>query len=529
LVIPAIYLLSDININNIFYIYFNNLREYLQYSSVINLFLTIFFLFFLFKFLISVYINFLTYNFVYFIHLKFSNVLFKKNLELPLIEFSKLNHAKISKSLDADMQTFTAGFLLPFLLLSSEVIVATGLGIFLLIYSTKLTLVISIFIFLSFLVFFYFTKKTTKYYRNLQFQSGGKKVQTIQDSFKSIIEIKIQKIQNFVLNKFNKESYLESKSNKISMLLLDTTRYYIEFVGVLIFIIIFIIFSKNTSQEFAIATIAIYAAVFFRVMPSFNRILNFLQRLKFSFLQTKNILEEIKNFNPIKNILHKNKIKLKKFRIIFNAVNFSYGKIKIFENLNLIINSGEKIFIKGKSGIGKTTFLYLLSGLFKPNMGKIFVTSKTNNFNINNLNNFVGYVPQSSILLNDTILNNITFGIDINKKILNRVNKLIKICQIESFVKAQNEGLNSFVGDNAIKISGGQKQRISIARALLREPSVLILDEATNALDFETEKKLLKNIISSHKNSMTVVMVSHRNNSWTKAFRILDLKNFHLK
>jgi ABC-type bacteriocin/lantibiotic exporter with double-glycine peptidase domain len=264
-------------------------------------------------------------------------------------------------------------------------------------------------------------------------------------------------------------------------------------------------------------------------MPSFNRILNFLQRLKFTSLQTKIILEEIKNYREINNISHKHKVKLEKFEIIIKDVTFSYDNKKIFYNLNLKISSGDKIFIKGKSGTGKTTFLHLLSGLLKPDKGLVSVATNGNNFDVNQLNNFIGYVPQVSFLLNDTILNNITFGTKINNEIFDRVNKLLKVCELESFIKNMNEGLNSVVGENAIRISGGQKQRISIARALLREPSILILDEATNALDFDTEQKLLKNIISFCNKNMIIIMVSHRKNLLIKSFRILNLRNLNLK
>ena len=116
---------------------------------------------------------------------------------------------------------------------------------------------------------------------------------------------------------------------------MDTTRFYIELVGISIFILIFFVMSKKTSQEFAIATIAVYAAVSFRAMPSFNRILNFLQRLKFSSLQAKIILEEIKNYRPINNISHKHKVKLEKFKIIIKDVTFSYDNKKIFYKLQL--------------------------------------------------------------------------------------------------------------------------------------------------------------------------------------------------
>jgi ABC-type bacteriocin/lantibiotic exporter with double-glycine peptidase domain len=529
LVVPAIYLLSDYDQTNFFYKYLSDIKNYFNFSSILNIFFVIFFFFFLFKFFVSFFINLLTYNFVYSIHLKFSNILFRKNLELPLIKFSKLNHAKVNKSLINDIQTFTGGFLLPFLLLSSELIIIIGLVIFLLIYSIKLTFIVSFFIFFVFILFFYFTKKTTKYYRNLQLESGEKKIQIIQNSLKSFIEIKVLKIENYFLSKFSKENLSESKSTKISMLLLDTTRFYIEFVGISIFILIFFVMSKKTSQEFAIATIAVYAAVSFRAMPSFNRILNFLQRLRFSSLQTKIILEEIKNYRPINNILHKHKIKLEKFKIIIKNVNFSYDNKKILYNLNLKIGSGDKIFIQGKSGTGKTTFLYLLSGLLKPDKGIVSVYTNGNNFDVNHLNNFIGYVPQTSFLINDTILNNITFGTKINGEIFDRVNKLIKVCELESFIKTKNEGFNSMVGENATRISGGQRQRISIARALLKEPSILILDEATNALDFETEKKLLNNIISFCKQNMIIIMVSHRKNSLIKSFRILNLRNLNLK
>ena len=203
---------------------------------------------------------------------------------------------------------------------------------------------------------------------------------------------------------------------------------------------------------------------------------------------TKNIIE-IKKLN--KRFLH----------------NKNY--LNILEDVNFILNEDSIVSIRGPSGSGKSTFLDLMMGFHDPVSGQISVDNNNIPLNSQSWRKLIGYVPQSIYLFDDTILENIT--LDFDKKNLDKkyFNQCIKTAELTGMVDSLPEKINTIVGEGGVKISGGQKQRIGIARALFKKPSILILDEATNALDKDTEVKIVNNLINNL-NDVTIIMVTHK-------------------
>jgi ABC-type bacteriocin/lantibiotic exporter with double-glycine peptidase domain len=190
-------------------------------------------------------------------------------------------------------------------------------------------------------------------------------------------------------------------------------------------------------------------------------------------------------------------------------MNFKYLEGNyLFKDINFEIKRGEKIGIVGTTGSGKTTLVNLLIGLLKPSKGEIYIDNKNINENVSNWQNNIGYAPQETFLADETLLFNIVFqSLDenIDKE---RCKYLIKLMDLEKLVETKNEGLEFLVGEKGIKLSGGQVQRIGIARALYKKPEILILDEATNALDEYTQNKIINNIYKDMKEK-TVISISH--------------------
>jgi len=235
----------------------------------------------------------------------------------------------------------------------------------------------------------------------------------------------------------------------------------------------------------------------------------------FSIIDTKSNILEISE--PIK-------INQLKKSIEFEKVFFKYedSPIDILENISFSINKGEVVAVVGESGSGKSTMADLIPRFFDVEKGKI----KIDDYDIRNLEkkslrNLMGIVPQETILFNDTIANNICYG----KKGINK-NDLIKVSKVANaldFIENQPESFNTIIGDRGIKLSGGQRQRISIARALLKNPPILIMDEATSSLDSESEKKVKKAIERLMKNR-TVFVIAHRLSTIVNANKIILLK-----
>ena len=177
--------------------------------------------------------------------------------------------------------------------------------------------------------------------------------------------------------------------------------------------------------------------------------------------------------------------------------------------INLKILQGSSIGIIGDSGAGKTTLLNILLGLLHPNSGEVLVDGKNISNGIRSWQNLIGYVPQNVYLSDDTLKKNIALGIFEELIDNNKIEDCLKSSKLQGFISQLNNGVNTKAGEFGDRISGGQRQRIGIARALYHNPAILILDEYTNALDIETEKKIVGEV-NLLKGKKTIIMISHR-------------------
>jgi ATP-binding cassette, subfamily C, bacterial len=198
-----------------------------------------------------------------------------------------------------------------------------------------------------------------------------------------------------------------------------------------------------------------------------------------------------------------------KEKITIRDVCFSYDTANILHNASMVIHKKSFVALMGESGGGKTTLADMLCALYKPNSGEVLIDDKNlQSLNINKWRQMIGYVPQDLFLFHDSIINNVNLG-DIlisNEK----VEEALRDAGAWDFVESLPEGMNTIIGERGIRLSGGQRQRISIARAIVRDPELLILDEATTALDPQTEEKILKTIGNLTKKGITIVAVSHQ-------------------
>jgi ATP-binding cassette subfamily C protein len=274
--------------------------------------------------------------------------------------------------------------------------------------------------------------------------------------------------------------------------------------------------------------VSTFAVSFFRFLPSLNRILNALNSFKFYSNSIDLVHAEL--------VLAKNNISQKKKesnscqfnnQIEVRNVSFKYDEGEsslILQNINLIIKKNSVNFIKGQSGSGKSTILNIVCGLLKPTAGEVLIDNK-------NINNFlrayqkkIGYVPQKTLLTDDTILDNIVFGQNQNLQDLNLVKEVIKKSRLEKLIGKLPNGLQTMIGENGTSLSGGEQQRIGIARALYKQPEILILDEATSALDEETEFLILNEVFQIS-NSVTIIVVSHKKLDINNKFELFNLSD----
>jgi len=282
----------------------------------------------------------------------------------------------------------------------------------------------------------------------------------------------------------------------------------------------------NKSISDITTLLIIFSAASLRLMPIFNRIVISFQNLRtfkpsidilFNEL-TKNLI--VKNdFNNSGEILLRNSLKIKN-------VFFQYDlKEKLtLDNVNLEIKKNEIIGIFGKSGSGKTTLLDIIIGILKPSKGMVLIDDIDIHKNPRSYQKIIGYVSQNIFLIDDTLEKNIAFGLK-DKEIDNlKLKEAIKNSALNNYIDNLKYGIKTTVGEKGTRISGGQRQRVGIARALYFSPSILILDEATNALDEKTEDEILQTI-KDLKGKITVIIVSHKSSSLKFCDKIIKLDN----
>jgi ABC-type bacteriocin/lantibiotic exporter with double-glycine peptidase domain len=256
------------------------------------------------------------------------------------------------------------------------------------------------------------------------------------------------------------------------------------------------------------------------LIPSFNLIIYSLSTRRFTTASLKIIANALKN-TPIELKFQKNdtsqqniKKDFFKDKIILKDIDFSHenSNTKIIKEISLEINQGQSVGIIGKSGAGKSTLIDLILGLINPVAGEILIDNKQLKNNIKNWQKLIGYVPQDIYLLDDTIKNNIAFGLNEHDIDYENVIKSIKLAKLDVFVNSLPEKENTVVGNRGVKVSGGQKQRIGIARALYNNPKVLVLDEATSSLDTENERQIMDEVYNVSK-ERTLFIITHRHSS----------------
>lgn len=456
--------------------------------------------------------------------------LFKIYLNKDMMFYINTHSGTLIRNMSVEIKNVTKSISSLFIMLI-EILMTFTLIIILLYVSPTETFFTSIIVGASGLFIIYFTNKKIKVLSENRALIDKRYNKNLIDTFNSINDIKLMNKLNFfsVIHDKLKNKYFYNIKN--FALINAFPRPLMEII-ILTLIFSFIIFSLNRDINIndAIATLGLFGIVGLRLLPAFSRIIVSFQSLKFRSASFQILYEELNKkieYNAIEPYQNRNiKSDLFSEKINLKNISFKHGDNKIFENFNLEIKKNRLLFVYGESGAGKSTLLNLIMGLIKPTQGEILLDNKHSIYdNIGNWRNIVSYVPQHLYLLDETIEKNIAFGEKVKDIDYEKLKEVIKLSKLEDYLNENDLNKHS-LGEKGMKMSGGQIQRMGVARALYRKPKILLLDESTNGLDYETEKSFL-NDLNDLKKEITIIFVSHREHIKDYADDFVEIKKLN--
>ena len=477
------------------------------------------FLFFLQWFAVSFNVKFIK---------EISTDLMNRYLNIEYVFFTKKNSSEILRNVINECSVLNKKILIPLLFTLMDILLLFGIAVLLLLVEFKITLIIILFS-ITLVLLYYFLSKKYLYKLGLERQLFSRMVLKItQETFHGLKIIKVLKKENYFKNLFSKNMEKNLNVEKKGGLIIFAPKLFTEviFVSIFIFIVIYLL-KINTNFTDILPQLSIYFIAAVRLIPCINRLSLNVQTIKYGKSSIDLLYNEFNLLNNDNKITSNENEELTKFENIeLKDINFNYNQGKILLNqINLKINKGSIIGIIGKTGEGKSTLINIIIGLLKPNSGSIFLDDKLLKTNLYKFKNFIGYIPQETFLIEGTILQNIIFTLEKNfeydKK---RLENAIKWSKVDNFLNKLQDDIDLLVRERGSNLSGGQQQRISIARALYRDPKILILDESTNSLDEETESEIMDDICQLKKEK-SIIIISHRKSSLKNCDHIYEIKD----
>ena len=439
-----------------------------------------------------------------------STLLIRKYLQNEYSFLLKKNINELSKNVLIETVQLVYGILVPIMTALSKLLMILFIISFLMIINFKVTILLIIFFVSIFLSIYFFVQNKLFFLGNERAKYDKQKFITINDSLESIKEAKLLNIENFFTNRFM------SSANEYAKVVINMNKYiifpkyFIEYVVFTVLILTIMIVSANGKFISYVPILSIYVFAGYRILPGLQVILNAISSIRKSEKSLNIIHNELYKNNSEQNKTQQEEITFNK-KISINNLSFTFenSAISLFKKLNFEIQKNTKVAIIGETGIGKSTFVELVTGLYLPLSGSIEIDkNKLTYLNRKSWQKLISYIPQKIFLYQSTIKSNIALGYD-EKRINNdKVRKSLDFAELNKF------DLDYNLLHNANNLSGGEKQRLGIARAIYSERPIIIMDECTNALDKNTELKIIKKLITQEK---TIFMITH-NTDYLKFF-----------
>lgn len=373
-------------------------------------------------------------------------------------------------------------------------------------------------------------------------------LKSVNEAFNGIKDVMVTRRQSFFAESYREAVVGKNKSNAAKNFASECPAYVIEGICVTAFVIM-LCYKSLTGQSGAefVSNAAAFAIAAFRILPSIGKITNNYNIIVYyqamvndvhkniheaqEFAKTNEVIlskAELTDNKQIEETKQAERIAAFHSEIKIENISWKYPNAEkyVIQNLDMTIPKGHAVGFIGASGAGKTTLADMILGLLPTETGAIRMDGTDIKEIPETWSHTIGYVPQSVYLTDDTIRNNVAFGIEKDKIDDTEIWNALEQAQLKKFVESLPDGLDTIVGERGIKFSGGQRQRVAIARALYYDPDILVLDEATSALDNETESAVME-AIESLQGHKTLIIVAHRLStiaSCNEVYEIMDGK-----
>lgn len=417
-------------------------------------------------------------------------------------------------------------FVHPLVIASAEIIIVTIVLLALLIISPLAMLGMSFCSGLVLLIVYPPLKKLNRKIGQQKFDTENAELAFIRSSLEGIKEYKVHNAEPRLISRYDKIA------RKLKTVLTNLNaigqvpRFGIETLVICLGLslpVAFIAFGISTTEIITTVSLLLFALI--RIMPSISRIHYNLGILNGRLPSIKAILDEYFACQHEQEISSDKPLEFRN-SIALNNISYTYpgSDAAVIENFNLQIPKNSTTAFIGTTGSGKTTIIDLITGLLTPTSGAVLVDDVDINDNLSQWRRHIGYVPQSIYLLDASVLENVALGLGSEEISREQVEHCLRQAQIYDFINSLPGGLDTIIGEKGTRLSGGQKQRLGIARALYRNPELLILDEATSALDDQTEKAFI-DALDNLKGKLTIIIIAHRLSTTDNCDTIINISS----
>ncbi|MBE6407129.1 MAG: ABC transporter ATP-binding protein [Lentisphaerae bacterium] len=451
--------------------------------------------------------------------------LFKRYLNVPYQVFTGMESSALTLRLNR-AQEFSSELFLPLLFVWTELCVFAVIGITILLMEPLAACFVLVAALAAFFLFYLPVKRRIERYGKENHEAAEGMFSLLSQVFGSLGMIRLTRTQEYFSKRFRNVQECRSDRQKRSSDCGQMPRFAMETFGVILLmgVIVIAVLSGKTFSGSTAAGAAFFAAAFVRLMPGVSRIQYNMLHIR-TYKHLFDVLSKDLTGFPQEKAAPENGTDLtfrKELKLEDISFRYSPETPVILDKFSLTLGRQEAVALVGTTGAGKSTLAHIAAGFLTPDAGKVTVDGIDIQENLPAWQKQIGCVPQNIFLLNGSVAENVAFGVEPEAIDLEKVKSCLETAQLLDFALALPDGLNSVIGESGAKLSGGQRQRLAIARALYRDPALLILDEATSALDSETENAFIDALRNLH-GKTAILMIAHRQESLRYCDRIVKI------